>query len=234
MIPVGLVLPSFRMDAGTALDTAVRAEEAGLDGVFVYDHLFPMGRPERPALPCLPLLGAVAATTSRIALGPLVARVGVVPDAVLVNQLATLSRMAGPRLVAALGTGDAKSRPEHEAFGLALAPVSQRLASLAWCCRSLRQRGVTTWVGGASPAVGAVAAAEADAWNVWDVEPARLATLVAGHGGPVTWAGPPPPGDLGAHLSDLGEAGARWCVYAPPPSVDWPAQVARMGEARTA
>jgi alkanesulfonate monooxygenase SsuD/methylene tetrahydromethanopterin reductase-like flavin-dependent oxidoreductase (luciferase family) len=59
-IRVGVVLPTFLMEAATALDVAVRSEALGLDGVFAYDHLFPIGRPDRPALPCLPVLGAVA------------------------------------------------------------------------------------------------------------------------------------------------------------------------------
>src|SRR3954454_22909542 len=100
---VGLVLPSFRDDADTGLSAAVAAEAAGLDGVFVYDHLFPMRSPQRPAISCFPLLGAVAASTEHVHVGPLVARVGLVPNAVLVNQLATLARVAPNRVIAAIG-----------------------------------------------------------------------------------------------------------------------------------
>ena len=62
---VGLVVPSFRTDADTALDTAARSEAAGIHGVFVYDHLFPMGSPERPAVPCFPLSAAPSREVSR-------------------------------------------------------------------------------------------------------------------------------------------------------------------------
>jgi len=34
--------------------------------VFAYDHLFPMGSPQRPAVPCLPLLAAIAMETERV------------------------------------------------------------------------------------------------------------------------------------------------------------------------
>ena len=37
---LGITLPSFRDDPTRALEVAVAAEAAGLDGVFLYDHLF--------------------------------------------------------------------------------------------------------------------------------------------------------------------------------------------------
>ncbi len=40
---VGVTLPTFRDDAA-ALDAARRAEALGLDGVFVFDHLWPLGQ----------------------------------------------------------------------------------------------------------------------------------------------------------------------------------------------
>ena len=50
-----------------------------------------MGQPDRPALSSGPLLGAVAASTSTISVGTLVARVGLLPDDVLVAVLSSLS-----------------------------------------------------------------------------------------------------------------------------------------------
>ena len=60
---VGVTLPQFGDEADAALAAARRAEELGLDGVFCFDHLWPMGRPGRPALSPEPLLGAMAAST---------------------------------------------------------------------------------------------------------------------------------------------------------------------------
>src|SRR5204862_6311366 len=108
---VGITLPQFREEAGPALEVARSAEAAGLDGVFVFDHLWPLGRPDRPALHSTTLLGALAAETSRVTLGTLVARVGLVPNAVLVHALVTLHRIAGDgRFIAGLGTGDRANR----------------------------------------------------------------------------------------------------------------------------
>jgi alkanesulfonate monooxygenase SsuD/methylene tetrahydromethanopterin reductase-like flavin-dependent oxidoreductase (luciferase family) len=74
-VRVGVTLPTFRDDT-LAIEAAREVERLGLDGAFVFDHLWPAGAPERPALSCFPMLGAVAASTGRICFGPLVARGG--------------------------------------------------------------------------------------------------------------------------------------------------------------
>ena len=210
---VGITLPQFREDAEPALETARLAEEAGIDGVFVFDHLWPIGRPDRPALHSLALLGALAVETKRVALGSLVSRVGLLPDAVLVNALFTVDRMAGGRLIAGLGVGDRLSRAENEAFGVPFAPVPERMASLVQCCRELRSTGVVTWVGGLSDRVRQVAAEEDVALNLWGVDVARVAATRATE---VTWAGQVGPDvDIAAHLAALRDAGATWAVCAP-------------------
>ena len=164
---IGLTLPQFRDDADAAFETAHQAEDAGLDGVFVFDHLFPIRHPERPALQSRVLLGALAVETRRIVLGPLVARVSLLANAVLAHEMETLHRMLGDRFVAGLGTGDSLSRPENEWARVPFRSVRERVADLEDCCRRLRAAGVRTWVGGHSPAVRAVAALEADGWNGW-------------------------------------------------------------------
>src|SRR5438270_5275156 len=150
---LGICLPAFRHDAETALDTARRAEEAGLDGVFSFDHLFPMGQPGRPALSAHQLLAAVAAETKQVAVGTFVSRIGVLPDAVLVHSFETLHRMLGDRLIAGLGVGDRNSLPEHDLFGIPMRPVAERLESLASVCDQLVADGVRVWVGGTAPAI---------------------------------------------------------------------------------
>jgi len=229
---VGFVVPSFRHDADTALQAAVAAEKAGIDGVFVYDHLFPMGQPERPAISCFPLLGAAAATTERIAIGSLVARVALVPDAVLVNQFKTLARIAPGRVIAGLGTGAGKSRPEHEAYGLSFPPVGPRLESMRRVASALLDFGIEVWTSGNSPAAQTVAADLGTPHNFWAVSPEAVSTSAL----TVTWAGPPPaaPDDLAGHLAALREAGATWAVFAPPPSTDWPKMVGKLAGAMQA
>ena len=238
---VGVTLPQFRHDAEAGIAVARRAERGGIDGVFVFDHLWPLGQRMRPALHSLTLLGALAAETDRVAMGPLVARVGLMPDAVLVHTLVSLHRMLGDRLIAALGTGDSLNREENEAYGVPFRPAAERLASLETCCRQLRAAGVETWVGGRSAAV-RHAAGEADGWNSWGTDvgtfAAEAATVAPGR--TLTWAGQvliarngaeaaaklrahgARPGlisgtvdDLVRHLASLAEVGASWAICAP-------------------
>lgn len=175
---VGITLPQFRDDAEPALAAARQAEAAGLDGVFVFDHFWPLRQPERPALYSTVLLGALAAETDRVTLGPLVARVAVLPNAVLVHALSTLHRMIGPRLLVTLGTGDEANRDENEAYGVGFPPAPERVAAMVDCCRRLRAEGVPTWVGGRSRAVRR-AASEADGWNRWGADAATFSAEVA-------------------------------------------------------
>jgi alkanesulfonate monooxygenase SsuD/methylene tetrahydromethanopterin reductase-like flavin-dependent oxidoreductase (luciferase family) len=168
---VGITLPQFRNDAEAAIVTARAAEAAGFDGVFVFDHLWPLGQPERPVLQSFTLLGALAVETERVDLGPLVARVGLVPEAVFLHQFETLQRMVGDRLIAGVGAGDSASKQENLAFGVDYPPAAVRLAQVGDSCRQLRARGITAWAGGRSAALRQVAAAEADALNVWESTP---------------------------------------------------------------
>lgn len=216
---IGVTLPSFRDDA-EVVAAARRAEAAGLDGVFVFDHLWPMGQPERPALWWSVTLGAVAAVTERVCLGPLVARVGLVPDALLVAELASLARLAPGRVVAALGTGDAKSAEENRRFGIAFEPPDDRRRALASCARRLVDLGLPVWVGGGARATNELATSLGVAVNLWEGQPAAVSGLVART--EVTWGGPlsGSVAEQAAWLSELASAGATWAVVAWPRSVD--------------
>src|SRR3954468_15261089 len=105
-VKVGITLPQFRPTVEPSLDVARAAEATGLvDGVFVFDHVYAIGNPNRPARNAWPLLGALAGVTDRVVLGALVARVSLLPNAVLAHNVETLHRMLGDRLIAGLGAG---------------------------------------------------------------------------------------------------------------------------------
>jgi alkanesulfonate monooxygenase SsuD/methylene tetrahydromethanopterin reductase-like flavin-dependent oxidoreductase (luciferase family) len=168
-VRVGLTLPSFVDDPETPLAVGQAAEDAGLDAVFVFDHLFRTGKTAnlRPALECTALLGAVAARTRRIAIGTLVARATLRPPATLGAALDTVQRIAGPRVLAGLGAGDIESRAEMETFGFDFGTEADRVRALRSTLRVLRDRGYPVWVGGRARHVGVVAAEGADGWNRW-------------------------------------------------------------------
>ena len=221
---VGITLPQFRDDAEAAIVTARAAEDAGLDGVFVFDHLWPIGQPDRPVLQSFALLGALAVETTRVDIGPLVARVGLVPEAVFIHQFETLERMLGDRLIAAIGAGDRASKEENVAFGVEYPSAAVRLGQVADSCRQLRTRGITTWAGGRSAGLRRVAAAEADALNVWEATPdearAELADVRHQAGDrhvELTWGGRVhvAADDTVARLRELADAGVSYAILSP-------------------
>lgn len=167
---LGITLPSFRDDPEAALTVAAAAEASGLDGVFLYDHLFRRATDgeRRPALELLSMMGAVAAETRRLAVGSLVARATLRPPAVLASGLDTVVRIAGPgRVLAGLGAGDGESEEEMVSFGFDFGDVPSRVAALRDAIDVTRDRGYPVWVGGTDPRVVEVAAAHADGWNRW-------------------------------------------------------------------
>jgi alkanesulfonate monooxygenase SsuD/methylene tetrahydromethanopterin reductase-like flavin-dependent oxidoreductase (luciferase family) len=170
LVKLGVTLPSFRDDPEPALAVAAAAEESGLDGVFLYDHLFrraPDGT-RRPALELLATMGVVAAETSRITIGSLVARATLRPPAVLASGFDTVARIAGTsRVIAGIGTGDSESEEEMVSFGLEFGDVPYRVAALADAVDAARDRGYPVWVGGGDRMVREVAAGRADGWNSW-------------------------------------------------------------------
>jgi hypothetical protein len=226
---VGITLPQFRDEADTALEAAGRAEQLGIDGVFCFDHLWPMGQPGRPALSSGPLLGALAASTSTIAIGSLVTRIGLVPDEVLVAMMSGLAAISNGRFIAGLGTGDALSRSENDAYGLPFEPADERRIRLAGVASAVHSLGIPVWVGGGLPKTVALAGPLGAAVNLWEADPLQIAELTAS-GLEVTWGGP-----IGedvpaatARLRELAEAGATWAVCAWPDSLEVVAEAARV------
>jgi alkanesulfonate monooxygenase SsuD/methylene tetrahydromethanopterin reductase-like flavin-dependent oxidoreductase (luciferase family) len=81
------------------------AEEAGWDGVFVWDHVvFAFGEMAEVADPWV-LLTVVALATERIRFGPLVTPVARRRPGTLARQTTTLDRLSGGRLVFGAGLG---------------------------------------------------------------------------------------------------------------------------------
>jgi hypothetical protein len=233
----GVVLPTFRHTPDDAFAAATAAVEAGVDGLFCYDHIWPIGQPERPALAPFPILGALATMFDPSPgprggpyLGTLVARVGLVPDAVLVAQFVALEGLAPGRVIAGLGTGDRLSEEENLAYGIPFAPAAERRADMVALGRTLAGAGLPVWVAGGPAGRTEEARAAGAALNVWDAEPALVAARVAGPPGvEVTWAGPPPPATppLAERLRALDEAGATWVIFGWPVDVDELAAAAR-------
>ena len=207
---IGVVLPTFRDDVDDAVAVARQCDELGLDGVFAYDHLWPMGSPTRPALAPFAVLATVATRTSHLSVGPLVARVGLVGADHLVSQFRSLASLAPGRVIAALGTGDLKSRDELEGFGLTLASAGERRAQLGAVVAALREE-MPVWIGAGREATNALAVG-AVTLNLWDADAAAVAAST--RRSKVSWAGPARD-DLMTWLDELEVAGATWAVFTP-------------------
>lgn len=226
-IKIGVMLPTFAATSGPAIEAARRADTVGLHGVFAYNHIWPLGQPGKPAIWPFPLLGAVAASTTHVALGTLVARVGITPIDVLLGELFSLDVLSGGRLVAGVGTGDALSHDEHVAYGLPYAPTADRRAHLGEVVARLTEGGVATWVGGGGPKTRDLARSLGATVNLWSATPGEVAREAAL--GPVSWGGRWPGGlDPAAELiNELGEAGATWAVFTWPGSAEQVAAAAQ-------
>lgn len=214
---------------------AGRAGDLGFDGVFVFDHLVPLGDRCAPATEAAASLGALAATSS-VPVGSLVLRATLRPPAVTAAIAATVARIAAVPPVIGLGAGDRLTRDESDRFGLAFPPLDERLAVLEESVEAVRATGVTCWVGGLHPRVRAIAAT-ADGWNLWEPEPDRLAALLADVDRPdgwvVSWGGriaigsdrddmwlSGDPGRIRDRLAHLSSLGIDEVVLAPLPPTD--------------
>jgi alkanesulfonate monooxygenase SsuD/methylene tetrahydromethanopterin reductase-like flavin-dependent oxidoreductase (luciferase family) len=106
-------------------DAARAAEAAGFDTFWTADHLAGevMAAPAMPE--CFTTLGALAAVTSRIRLGPLVANAANRLPVITANSAATLQQVSGGRCVLGLGAGSApntKWSAERRAVGVEQPP----------------------------------------------------------------------------------------------------------------
>ncbi|MCX3061295.1 LLM class flavin-dependent oxidoreductase [Streptomyces beihaiensis] len=113
-------IPNFGdfADARTVARTAVAAEQAGWDGLFVWDHVV-HDKKERRGTPFgdpWMLLTAAALATSRIRLGTLVTAVPRYRPEQLARQVATLDAASGGRVVFTAGLGG-PADDEYGSFG---------------------------------------------------------------------------------------------------------------------
>ena len=227
-VRLGVALPIFEPTAEPAFSAAAEAEAEGLDGVFTYDHLWPLGNPGKPAIAAFPLLGALCSRTSEIALGTLVARIGLMPEEYLLQALLSVEALSGGRLIAGIGTGDHKNAPENAAYGIAFSPAEERREVLQRLALALVASDVPTWIGGGAPATSVIARRVGCTLNLWGASPEAVAAEA--RLGPVTWAGNLPRDRARAVelLGALATAGAYWIV------VHWPGSAAALLEAAEA
>ncbi len=120
---IGIVLPLNDGDGPDGSrwpvirEVAVTAESAGLDSLWAYDHLLFRAPGEEEGGPhdSLTMLAAVAAVTSRVALGTIVLGTGFRSPVVTAKSAVVIDEVSDGRLVLGLGAG--WHEPEYAAFG---------------------------------------------------------------------------------------------------------------------
>ncbi len=117
------------VDARTLVERARWAESIGCSHVCIHDHLAPQFAP-------ISLLTAVAMTTDRLRLCPLVFNNDLRHPAVLAQELATLDILSGGRLDVGIGAG--WNAPEYEAIGMPFDPPATRIERLGEAIAILR------------------------------------------------------------------------------------------------
>jgi len=205
-LKVGVQLPEVERVVRWPEQLAMaRATEAvGFDTVWVGDHLlyrWPGIAEARGPWECWTMLAAIAAVTSRITLGPLVASTSFHAPAMLAKQAATVDEISGGRLILGLGAG--WNETEYRAFGF---PFDHRISRFeeaftiirtllregsidfdgryyqARDCelqpRSTRPGGPPILLGSRGPRMLAIGIPHIDAWNAWYNDTGNRATGV--------------------------------------------------------
>jgi alkanesulfonate monooxygenase SsuD/methylene tetrahydromethanopterin reductase-like flavin-dependent oxidoreductase (luciferase family) len=122
----GLVLSQFTDRWDHLASDARKAEECGLDSVWLADHLLSTGDPALPVFEAWTALGYVAAVTERVRLGHLVNCVSFRNPGLLAKMAVTLDHSSSGRLEIGLGAG--WFGREYEAFGYEFPSPGERRA----------------------------------------------------------------------------------------------------------
>jgi alkanesulfonate monooxygenase SsuD/methylene tetrahydromethanopterin reductase-like flavin-dependent oxidoreductase (luciferase family) len=111
-------IPNFGdfADPRLVADLARRAEEAGWDGLFVWDHIVHHKDVRREIADPWVLLTAAALATSRIRLGTMITPVARRRVSKLAREVTTLDRLTGGRMILGAGLG-APVEDEYGTFG---------------------------------------------------------------------------------------------------------------------
>ena len=142
----GLLLAEDRpQDADRILNLAQRAEEAGLDSVWVGDSLT-----AKPRLEPLTTLAAVAARTQRVRLGTAVLLMALRHPVLLAQTLGTVDLISQGRLMIAAGVGgafNAEQEGEWKAAGVSARRRASRLEEMVQILKTLGRGEAATFTG---------------------------------------------------------------------------------------
>lgn len=190
---VGIQLPEveYEIAFGDLVAMARLAEQVGFDALWLGDHLlYDLEVGSRGPWEVWTTLSALAASTERIELGPLVASTSFHAPAMLAKMAATVDGVSNGRLILGLGAG--WNVREYTAFGFPYDRRVDRFAEAFTIIRTLLRHGEIDFhgefydvtdcvlhprsprpdgppllVGSVGPRMQAITLPHVDAWNVW-------------------------------------------------------------------
>jgi F420-dependent oxidoreductase-like protein len=203
----GLDVAQHQLDWDELLARARIAEEAGLDGIWLFDHFKALyADPLGPALEAWTLLAALARETSRVRLGTLVTGMTHRHPSVLAAEVVTVDHLSQGRVECAVGA--AWNEPEHRELGIAFPSAAERMDRLeegvqilrllfteddvsfdgrhyrldhaTYRPRPVQRPHPPIWIGGTGPTrTLPIVGRHADAWHGWADDAAELARQMA-------------------------------------------------------
>ena len=208
-IRIGVQLPEVEREVRwpELLDLARAIDDLGFDGLWVGEHLLYRWPDREPRGPweAWTLMAALAAATTTVTIGPLVACTSFHNPAMLAKQAATIDEIAGGRFVLGLGAG--WNETEFRAFGFPFDHRVDRFEEAFTIIRTLLQEGAIDFdgryyqardcellprprpggppllIGSNGPRMLRIALSHAHAWNTWYADtnntPAGVAPLRA-------------------------------------------------------
>jgi F420-dependent oxidoreductase-like protein len=203
----GLDISQHQLTWDELVARARLAEDAGLDGVWVFDHFKALyGDPRGPSLEAWTLLAGLARETSRVRLGTLVTGMTHRHPSVLAAEVVTVDHLSGGRVECAVGA--AWNEQEHRELGIPFPSAAERMDRLeegvevlsrlfteddvTFEGRHYRLEGATyrprpvqqphppIWIGGEGRRrTLPIVGRYADAWHGWAGDSAELAEIAA-------------------------------------------------------
>jgi F420-dependent oxidoreductase-like protein len=201
----GLDVSQHQLTWDELLARVMLAEEADLDGVWVFDHFKALyADPKGPSLEAWTLLAGLARETSRVRLGTLVTGMTHRQPSVLAAEVVTVDHLSGGRVECAIGA--AWNEPEHRELGIAFPSTAERMDRLeegiqvlrllfteddvtfegthyhleraTYRPRPVQQPHPPIWVGGEGRRrTLPIVGRYADAWHGWAADAAELAAI---------------------------------------------------------
>lgn len=229
----GLDVSQHQLTWDELVSRARLAEDAVLDGIWVFDHFKALyADPKGPSLESWTLLAGLARETSRVRLGTLVTGMTHRHPSVLAAEVVTVDHLSGGRVECAVGA--AWNEAEHRELGIPFPPLPERMDRLeegvevlrrlfteddvtfegghfrleaaSYRPRPVQQPHPPIWIGGnGRRRTLPIAGRLADAWHGWADDAEELAQLMAIVDGAAEEAGRDPASILRASSLSISE-----------------------------